>query len=197
MSKLKEKVSDFNEVGQLLGFVIKDGYKIKYLRVTVSDKEYWIKLPKELRNSLDRNIVPGSWLEISGEQKLCLKTGKLKLKACEVKLARAKSDSCQTSPCAGKDRPLSTPCQKSKASILVCQKSSCWKRGGRAICEALESGLRDRGLEEKVKIKTTGCLKKCKMGPNVVMMPDKARYSKIMPKQVPDLLEKHFLSTGK
>ncbi|MCV3212277.1 (2Fe-2S) ferredoxin domain-containing protein [Plectonema radiosum NIES-515] len=78
-----------------------------------------------------------------------------------------------------------------KATILVCQKSDCMKRGGTGVCRALESALSDRSLSNEVTIKGTGCMKNCKAGPNLVM-PDKTRYSRIQEKQVPALLDKHF-----
>ena len=57
------------------------------------------------------------------------------------------------------------------------------KRGGKALCKALATTISDRGLEEQVTIKATGCMKKCKSGPNLVM-PDKTRYSRIQAGQV-------------
>jgi len=187
MSKNKKKTSDFSFTGHLLDFVIRDGYKIKYLRVTAAEREYWIKLDKQTRKTLDPKIVPGCWLEITGIQKDKKKIGSPKLKAIDVRLA---------APSKGETtKVLTVPPSKpksAKASILVCQKSSCWKRGGKAVCQVLAENLRDRGLENQVMIKTTGCLKQCKKGPNLVMMPDKARYSKIAPQQVPALVAKHF-----
>jgi len=189
MSKSKEKVAQFSVIGELIGFILKDGYKIKYLRIAVSEREYWIKLPKKLRNNLSPEIQPGCLLRVDGEGKLCLKTGKLKLKATEVNQTQAIN---QTSNCTSSVQENNKK-TKSLATILVCQKSTCWhKKGGEAVCQHIEEGLRDRGLEDQVKIKTTGCLKQCKKGPNVVVMPDKTRYSQVMPKQIPDLLEKHF-----
>ena len=85
---------------------------------------------------------------------------------------------------------------KSKAKVLFCQKSTCWKKGGKAACKALKAELKNRGLAERVEIKTTGCLKKCGKAPNVVMMPDKARYSKVKPKQVTKLIDKHLVKIG-
>lgn len=80
---------------------------------------------------------------------------------------------------------------KNKETILVCQKSDCMKRGGKAVCQALEAALSNRGLEDQVTIKGTGCMKKCKAGPNIVM-PDKTRYSRIPSTQVPAIMDKHF-----
>ncbi len=192
MSKLKEKVSEFSETGEFLGFIFKDGYKIKYLRIAISEREYWIKLSKELRDNLNPDITPGCLIKVDGEAKLCLKTGKLKLKATQVSRTEAisKISNC---PSLAKENKKT----KSKATILVCQKSTCWhKKGGKAVCQVLEENLRDRGWEDKVKIKTTGCLKQCKKGPNVIVMPDKTKYSQIGPKQIPNLLEKHFASNS-
>jgi len=50
------------------------------------------------------------------------------------------------------------------------------KRGGK-VCQALEAALSAHGLEDKVAIKGTGCMKTA-AGPNLVM-PDKTRYSRI------------------
>ena len=185
MSKHKSQTAEFSLVGKLLGFVIKAGYKIKYLRLTASDQEYWIKLPKELRHHLNPAIIPGCCLEIRGTSKLCLKTGKIKLKADLVQLLPQETPSQGEMVCQISAKPA-------QASILICQKSSCWKRGGKAICQALADGLRDRGLTDRVQIKRTGCLKQCKQGPNLVILPDRARYSQVKPQQIPALLEKHF-----
>lgn len=182
MSKLSLLCSDFCLQGQLLDFIIKDGYKIKYLRVIVTEREYWIKIPKELRSSVATQITPGCTIEVSGTQTI-KKTGILKLEATEVKRLEA----IQT------PQPSLTPkSAANKQKVLVCQKSSCWQRGGKALCQKLEENLRDRGLSEQVEVKLTGCLKQCKQGPNLVIMPDKARYSQVRPQQVEQLLEKHF-----
>lgn len=187
MSKIKSPTAEFTLVGQLLDFVIKDGYKVKYLRLAVSEREYWIKLPKELRQQLDPQIAPGCCLKISGIQERCLKTGKLKLEADSVNLT-ASATANLPEPLAN----LPTQLKAAKASILVCQKSSCLKRGGNALCQAIAANLQERGLEEQVQIKKTGCLKQCKQGPNLIIMPDKAKYSYVNPQQVPALLEKHI-----
>jgi (2Fe-2S) ferredoxin len=50
--------------------------------------------------------------------------------------------------------------------------------------------LSDRDLTQ-VTIKGTGCMKQCKAGPNIVM-PDKTRYSRIRPQDIPNLVDKHF-----
>ena len=153
-------LSQFRLVGQLESFVIKDSDKIKYLRIKVEEREYWLKIPKKLR----RNI-----------------------KAQKINLL------------SNPDIPCAVIIPETQASetgktgkILVCQKSSCWKRGGKQLCEALTEKIEQEGLSDRLEIKLTGCLKQCKKGPNMVCLPDKTRYSQVQPNQVDQLLAKHF-----
>ncbi|MGB5593544.1 MAG: (2Fe-2S) ferredoxin domain-containing protein [Crocosphaera sp.] len=183
MSKLTP-LSQFRLVGQLESFVIKKGDKLKYLRMKVEEREYWLKIPKKLRQDVDRSLLSGTWLEVTGNRELKKKTGFFELEATKVKLL-ANPDI----PCAVIAPEIAS---SSVGKILVCQKSSCWKRGGESICQRLEKQLDDQGLGDRVEIKLTGCLKQCKKGPNVVIMPDKTRYSQVKPRQVQELLDKHF-----
>jgi len=184
MNKLQSRqVSFFNLEGRFLGFEFADGYKLKYIKLATSEGECYVKLAKHLRLGMQLNLIPGDWITAVGEKKLDLKTGKLKLKAERI------------IPSAASHEQISAPTIKStktSASILVCQKSDCMKRGGKGVCQALEAALSERGLEGQVTIKGTGCLKQCKAGPNLVVMPDKTRYSRIQAGQVPELLDKHF-----
>lgn len=183
MSKCRSKdVSAFTLEGRFLGFKFEDGSKLKYLRLATSNGEFCIKLCKELRSTFELRLLPGDWLQILGEKKLDRKTGKVKLKAEQVTPATASNEQINVSV---KDKRA-----KTTASILVCQKSSCMKRGGTAVCHALETALSDRGLDQ-VAIKGTGCLKQCKAGPNLVM-PDKTRYCRIQAAEIPAMIDKHF-----
>ncbi|BDI17312.1 hypothetical protein ANSO36C_31140 [Nostoc cf. commune SO-36] len=123
-----------------------------------------------------------------------IKKDKVTLKAERVMAARSEMATVQT--IAALQEPPSidnvkVKPAKTKATILVCQKSDCMKRGGKALCQALEAALSDRGLEDQVTIKGTGCMKNCKAGPNLVM-PDKTRHSRIQAAQVPALMNQHF-----
>jgi NADH:ubiquinone oxidoreductase subunit E len=193
MSKsTKYKSSRFDLKGELSQIKLKDD-KIKYIQLVSSDRSYWIKLSKQVR--LDRPLAVGCHLEITGREKQRLKTGKSKFKAeaikiiahpSEAKLTHLKQKTVSLAPVFDRSK-------KSPAKVLICQKSNCWKRGGKEICQQLETAFCDRGLDNLVQIKKTGCLKKCSKAPNVVMMPDKTAYSNVKPKQIPDLVEKHLL----
>lgn len=185
MGNHSKQVSTFQFEGRFLGFELADGYKRKYLRLATAEGECSVKLCKQLRRSFELRLIPGDWVEVSGEQQFEPKKGKLKLKAERVVPATPSQDKTKV--------PATTPPAKSKkqASILVCQKSSCMKRGGKAVCQALAETLEQHGLADEVAIKGTGCLKQCKAGPNLVM-PDKTRYSRIQAEQIPAVIAQHF-----
>ncbi|MEH1905405.1 MAG: (2Fe-2S) ferredoxin domain-containing protein [Nostoc sp.] len=188
------EVSEFCLEGRFIEFVIKDGYKLKGLLLETHEGESYIKLAKHLRAAFDLRLPPGTWLEVVGYKEYDIKKDKVTLKAERVMAARSEMARVHTTT------PVQEPPSiddvkvkpaKTKATILVCQKSDCMKRGGKEVCQALEAVLSDRGLEDQVTIKGTGCMKNCKAGPNLVM-PDKTRHSRIQPSQVPALMNQHF-----
>ena len=188
------EVSEFCLEGRFINFVIKDGYKLKGLLLATHEGESYIKLAKHLRAAFDLRLQPGTWLQVVGYKEYDIKKDKVTLKAERVMAARSEMERVHTTT------PVEEPPYidnvkvkpaKTKATILVCQKSDCMKRGGKAVCQALEAALSDRGLEDQVTIKGTGCMKNCKAGPNLVM-PDKTRHSRIQAAQVPALMNQHF-----
>ena len=178
-------VSQFSLEGRFVGFVGDLEEKPKRLRVATSEGERYIKLSKNLRSSLTEALEPGDWIQVLGEQKR-KETGELKLKAFQIKLTVPLQQQRVFEP------PVPAP--KTKACVMVCQKSSCRKRGAGEVCQAVTKSLREQGLEDQVAIKGTGCMKQCKAGPCMVLMPDKSRYTEVAPKEVATLIEKHFAS---
>jgi (2Fe-2S) ferredoxin len=206
MAKTKNIVSEFNLIGQLIGVINKNDNQIKYLKISAANNEYWVKLAKEIREDISQIISPGCKLMVRGEQKRNIKNIKVKYKAYAVELIKEEQEQAVIDrglkvsgfQCSQSKNSLVTANQNSPkpaAKVLVCKKSSCWKRGGKAVCQAIEEICRDRDMSDQVEVKTTGCLKRCKQGPNLVIMPDKARYSSVKPQQVPVLLEKHLFSS--
>ncbi|MDZ8140757.1 MAG: (2Fe-2S) ferredoxin domain-containing protein [Nostoc sp. DedQUE04] len=188
------EVSKFCLEGRFIDFVIKDGYKLKGLLLSTHEGECYVKLAKHLRAAFDLRLPAGTWLQVVGYREYDIKKDKVTLKAERVMAARSETATIQT--IAAVQEPPSidnvkVKPAKAKATILVCQKSDCMKRGGKGVCQALEAALSDRGLEDQVTIKGTGCMKNCKAGPNLVM-PDKTRHSRIQAAQVPALMDKHF-----
>lgn len=197
MSKYKQ-VSEFELNGCFLGFAAKDGYKLKYLRLSTDAGEYCIKIPKDQRSTLYRSLQPGMAIQVSGYCEFCLKKGTTKFKATYIMPSTSEQPQSGSTVRLPKEAVDEAPkveksAEKSpkKANILVCQKSDCCKRGGRALVQALQTELSDRGLTDQVAIKPTGCMKQCKAGPNLIM-PDKTRYSRIHASEVSALVDKHF-----
>ncbi|MEB3357039.1 MAG: (2Fe-2S) ferredoxin domain-containing protein [Synechococcales bacterium] len=193
-SQPKKSKNPFVLEGQCVGFVVKDECKIKALRLATPAQEVTIKLPKSVRRTLEPTAWLGARLGIAGRCKLDPETGAVKYKAEEVAVLTPPTD---LPPFTVAERPSVPPPDapdappKKAATILVCNKSKCCKRGGSEVVAQLERELGDRHLSDQVKIKRTGCMKQCKAGPNLVM-PDKTRYSRIQAADVPELVEKHF-----
>jgi len=191
MSKSKHPSQPFILKGQFVEFIIKDGYKIKGLRLLTQTGEQSIKLSKIARASCPTRLTYGLWLQIWGVQKGDEADRCYKAERILVMPAPPQSPSSEELR-----RPMLEAGKSAnfqKARILVCKKSDCCKRGGTAVTEALEQALRDRQLTDKVSIQFTGCMKQCKAGPNIVM-PDKTRYCRISAHEVPQIIDRHFQS---
>ena len=191
MTKEKSTSAPFNFNGKLTKISYKKK-KIKYIKLVSDREKYWIAVPKKLREKI-ANLSKGSHLEVSGESKQYLKTGKIRYKAQTIVLTPQEIPDTAPKTKTVSLLPVFDTTTKSKAKVLICQKSNCWKKGGAKVYQELQSALSDRGLDERVPIKKTGCLKQCKKAPALVMMPDKARYNKVKPKQIPEMVDKHLI----
>lgn len=204
MSKKHKQVSTFSLEGRFLSFILEDGYKIKHLCMATAEGELWIKLSKEARASVNGVLTSGSWIGVVGEKSVDLTTGEVKYKAFSINQAVHKQGSNPMMESLEMPFSRQTTAEKSNekskaqrpATILMCQKSDCMKRGGKAICQALQETLSDRGLQNQVTIKGTGCMKQCKAGPHLVM-PDKTRYSRIAASEIPKIIDQHFPATSR
>ncbi len=188
MFKSDKSYSEFTLKGSIQNVWMKEG-KAKYITVLSHSSLFWVKLSKEVRSAAEATLTPGADVEVRGRKKQDKKTGIIKLKADRITSLHSSSDS--ISPIT---QPAVTTVESSQkpAKILVCQKSDCRRRGSDGICSLLAKELEERGLQDQVTIQKTGCLKQCKAGPNVVMLPDKTRYSNVEPEEIPTLIEQHF-----
>jgi (2Fe-2S) ferredoxin len=178
----------FQLEGEFLRFVGKTIDKIKSLYVLAGDREIEIKIAKESRGALALDFLKGDRIQILGLQKVKDNGKKLKFKAyqidrlsCSLNCPAANTQACEkVNPVAGK--------------ILLCHKSGCAKHGGKEIYRALQEAIERFGLQDSVKIQTTGCQKRCGQAPNLIMMPSKRKYGRVYPKKVHNLIQEHFLA---
>lgn len=174
--------------GRYNGMKLSRKGKIKGLWLQTLTGEVLVKLPKPLKKALQAQLEPGMWLEVQAYRKQDA------LKASHVSLPQASTASQRTSPVAPAPRPQS-PAPK-PLTIQVCRKGTCHKRGSKELCQQLQAALADRSDGPAVSVETTGCLKECKKGPNLRVLPDKKLYQRVQADQVTAILDKHLPSTG-
>jgi NADH:ubiquinone oxidoreductase subunit E len=185
--------SEFDLEGQFLAFVIDNG-KVNHLRVAVDDREVQIKLSKQARASIyevfeQSPLRPLDMIRVCGEIRCDGKTGECKLKAYCIEKGGVQSS--QSENIGETPSPLPAPPSPkplTQFKLLICQKSGCQKRGGKQQYRNLQRVIIDRNLHH-VTIEQTGCLGKCSMAPNVMLMPGKKRLSGMKPEAIADLLE--------
>ena len=77
--------------------------------------------------------------------------------------------------------------------LMLCSGTGCQASGSEKVKKALEEELKKRGLDKEVAIVETGCNGFCAQGPVMVVQPDGIFYQKLTPKDIPFLVEEHFL----
>lgn len=80
-----------------------------------------------------------------------------------------------------------------RSHVLICGGTGCTSSGSTALREALEKELKVKGLEEEIKIVTTGCFGLCALGPVMIVYPDGTFYSMVKPEDIPEIVEEHLL----
>ncbi|MGF3522355.1 MAG: NAD(P)H-dependent oxidoreductase subunit E, partial [Candidatus Bathyarchaeia archaeon] len=78
-------------------------------------------------------------------------------------------------------------------TIALCTSTGCEALGAQEVLEALKLELKKHGLENKVKIRETGCLGFCEQGPRIVIYPQEIYYFKVKAEDVPDIVSKTIL----
>jgi NADH:ubiquinone oxidoreductase subunit E len=183
----------FHLVGQLEGYTLGKSGKIHRLLIQTNQGEYSIKLSHASRIELLRSILnnllqQGSWLEVTGFQKIG-SNGLLKSLKAERVMPAAFDKTVLMQPLAV-SVDISPRVQDVTTKILVCQKSDCCKRGSAKLQRAIETAVCDRSLGNQVCVKAVGCLKHCSKGPNIVI--GKKAYRDVAIGDIEHLLDRHF-----
>ena len=77
--------------------------------------------------------------------------------------------------------------------LMLCAGTGCVSNHSFDVRDALESELSARGLSEEIQVVATGCHGFCAQGPIVLVQPDGIFYQLLQPKDIPLLVEEHFL----
>jgi hypothetical protein len=182
------RIQRFSLTGVVTELEIESGPHPKVIFVQAHEETYRVKLAKPARKSLEHSLNVGDRINLEGEREYHRDNGQFRYKAYALNILESAS-----SPASNLDTSLDTS-SRPKAStvkqgkILVCQKSSCCQRGGKAVWQRLNELIQENGLEAQISLKATGCMGECKHGPALVIMPGKNRFTHVTPAQVPQLL---------
>lgn len=185
--------TSFCIVGQFRGYELK-GHKIRYIHLCQLEAEYRLKLGSEARDDLLRaalagDLQIGDWVEVSGLQEDSSKGGRKRKAHRLCRCAPPASPPPEPTTALAAAAPRAGD-NRGKMKVLVCQKSSCCKRGGKAVMQQLQQLVCDRHLSDQVTIKGTGCMGKCSKGPVIVI--DKTHYRQVQPRLLPSLIAQHI-----
>jgi NADH:ubiquinone oxidoreductase subunit F (NADH-binding)/(2Fe-2S) ferredoxin len=77
-----------------------------------------------------------------------------------------------------------------KVVLRTCISTGCRSQKSMKVVDALSGAIEERGLQDKVEIRETGCHGFCEMGPIMVVEPDNIFYRKVKPKDVDEIVSK-------
>ncbi|MCH5154118.1 MAG: NADH-quinone oxidoreductase subunit NuoF [Clostridiales bacterium] len=80
-----------------------------------------------------------------------------------------------------------------KKYILVCGGTGCTSGNSKIIRENFVAQIKERGLEDEVKVIFTGCFGLCSKGPIAVVYPDGSFYTHVQPDDVAEIMEQHIV----
>jgi NADH-quinone oxidoreductase subunit F len=81
-----------------------------------------------------------------------------------------------------------------KKSILTVSAGTCGQaRGSLKVIESLEKVIKKEQLEDKVKVKITGCHGFCEAEPNIIIQPQGIFYQKVQPKNAKEIISETIL----
>ncbi|MEM7554833.1 MAG: (2Fe-2S) ferredoxin domain-containing protein [Cyanobacteria bacterium P01_A01_bin.84] len=184
------KTLEFDIEGKFLGLISNKPGKFKHLQLAIDETSSQniasgnikIELPKKLRTSLTSSLKPGQEIRVIGTSNLSPKKGKIKLKAKLLIPLNESSHSCFQQEITSDN----------KIKILICEKPGCLKRGSKVLRSQIEKTIWESGLQDKVIVKGTGCLKRCSRAPNCVLKLGSKKYNQVHPENIASLLEKHI-----
>lgn len=83
--------------------------------------------------------------------------------------------------------------KKFRANLMICAGTGCVATGSFKIKDALRKEITKHTLDEEIKIIMTGCNGFCAQGPIMAVYPDEIFYKLLKPKDIPHLVEEHFI----
>ncbi len=83
--------------------------------------------------------------------------------------------------------------QSAKKDILCCGGTGCHASSSNVLIDNLRNLIKEKGLENDVRVIQTGCFGFCAQGPIVKIMPDNVFYVQVQPEDAAEIVEKHVV----
>ncbi len=80
-----------------------------------------------------------------------------------------------------------------RTDVLICMGTTCIENNSFEIRESIAKELKKHNLTEEIRLVSTGCFGFCDAGPIILVQPDGVFYQGVKEKDVPFLVEEHFL----
>ena len=80
-----------------------------------------------------------------------------------------------------------------RSDVLICMGTSCIENNSFEIRELIREEIKKHNLEEEIRLVSTGCFGFCDAGPIILVQPDGVFYQGVKEKDIPFLVEEHFL----
>ena len=182
----------FGLVGEFLGFILNKQDQPRGLRLMWLGQEVIIKVAKYLRDDRYDGWIPGMQVEVWGTQQFSRKKDRMKFNAHRMSLRSSIPQVIPISQIPVSESIVTSASNPKPAIIKVCGKPDCMKQGGKALCKTLDKALSSGDWDSSIQVQLTGCMGRCSQGPNLVVMPDKKRYSNVTAQDIPKVLNQHF-----
>jgi len=89
------------------------------------------------------------------------------------------------------------PMPEIKMHLLVCCGTGCISSQSDRIVESLKTALKNRNLQDEVKVVLSGCFGFCEKGPIVKVAPDNTFYVQVCPEDAQEIVDEHVLKGRK
>ncbi|MBM3713487.1 MAG: NADH-quinone oxidoreductase subunit F, partial [Actinobacteria bacterium] len=80
-----------------------------------------------------------------------------------------------------------------RTHLMLCAGTGCVSNNSFKVKEALEKEIKKHSLEDEILVVMTGCNGFCAVGPIMIVKPDGIFYQNLTEKDIPYLVEEHFL----
>ena len=83
--------------------------------------------------------------------------------------------------------------EKYRTHLMLCAGTGCVSNKSFELKDVLEKEIHKQGLQDEILVVLTGCNGFCAVGPVVTVQPDGIFYQNLTEKDIPFLVEEHFL----